>query len=115
VIGIFVPLWPTTPFILLAAICYSRSSERFHDWIYQHRIFGPMLRAWEQHGVISPRAKLISALGLVGSMAIMVTRVGFPWGAAGAVVAAGAMVFVISRPSRIPGDATDAGTKTNRP
>jgi len=103
-IGIFVPLWPTTPFVLLAAICYSRGSPRFHSWIYRHRLFGPMLRAWEEHGVISPRAKLISALGLGTSIAIMFTRLGFLWGSVGALVAGGVLVFVLSRPSRTPDD-----------
>ncbi|MCD9457793.1 YbaN family protein [Marinibactrum halimedae] len=47
VAGIFLPLLPTTPFILLASWCFARSSERFHHWLSQHRIFGPIITRWE--------------------------------------------------------------------
>ncbi|MBM3986012.1 MAG: DUF454 domain-containing protein [Planctomycetes bacterium] len=57
VIGAVVPLLPTTPFLLLAAACWARSSRRFHDWLLRHRVFGPTLRAWEQHRALPPGVK----------------------------------------------------------
>jgi len=44
IIGIFVPILPTTPFLLLAAACYMRSSERFYRWLIKNRIFGSYVR-----------------------------------------------------------------------
>jgi uncharacterized protein len=57
VIGAVVPLLPTTPFLLLAAACWARSSRRFHGWLLGHRVFGPTLRAWEQHRALPPGVK----------------------------------------------------------
>ena len=44
IIGIFVPILPTTPFLLLAAACYIRSSQRFYDWLLNNRFFGVYLK-----------------------------------------------------------------------
>lgn len=98
----FVPLWPTTPFILLAAICYSRGSERFHRWIYAHKVFGPALKAWEDHGVISVRAKAIAVAGLIGSATVMWIKLGLPWGAVASVVVVAVLAFLLTRSSREP-------------
>jgi len=57
VIGILVPLWPTTCFILLAAWCFARSSKRAERWLYENRLFGRYLRDYREHGVISPRVR----------------------------------------------------------
>lgn len=48
-IGIFLPILPTTPFILLAAAFFARGSERFHTWLLEHRIAGPLIADWYEH------------------------------------------------------------------
>lgn len=60
VIGIFVPLLPTTPFLLLSALCFSKSSTRLHNWLLQHKYFGPAIVEWQTNRVIRPRVKLLA-------------------------------------------------------
>jgi uncharacterized membrane protein YbaN (DUF454 family) len=64
VIGIFVPLWPTTCFLLLAAWCFARSSKRAERWLYENRLFGRYLSDYREHGVISPRVRATSVATL---------------------------------------------------
>lgn len=63
-VGIFVPLLPTTPFLLLAAACFLRSSDRLYRWLMAHRLFGEMIRSYREYHAISMPAK-IGALGLL--------------------------------------------------
>ncbi|MCX6128940.1 MAG: YbaN family protein [Proteobacteria bacterium] len=63
-IGIVTPVLPTTPFILLAAFCYARSSTRFYNGLMNHRIFGPPLRDWVTSRSIKPKSKWI-AVGFI--------------------------------------------------
>lgn len=64
VIGIFLPVLPTVPLLLLAAACFSRSSEYFHDWLLEHPRLGPMIRGYLDGQGIPLRAKII-AIGLI--------------------------------------------------
>ncbi len=57
IIGIVVPLWPTTCFLLLAAWCFARSSPRAERWLYENRMFGRYLAAYRERGVISTRVR----------------------------------------------------------
>jgi uncharacterized membrane protein YbaN (DUF454 family) len=63
-IGVFVPLMPTTIFLILAAGCFARSSPRLEAWLLGHPRFGPTLRAWRAEGAIPPRAKLYACIGI---------------------------------------------------
>ncbi|MBV1900307.1 MAG: YbaN family protein [Kordiimonadaceae bacterium] len=64
VIGAFLPLLPTVPFLLLAAFCFSKGSERMHSWLLNHKSFGPPIEEWHKHGAIASRVKLY-ALSLI--------------------------------------------------
>jgi hypothetical protein len=64
VVGIFVPLWPTTCFLLLAGWCFARSSPRAERWLHENRLFGKYLRDYREKGVISPRVRFGSLSGL---------------------------------------------------
>jgi len=66
VAGIFLPLLPTTPLVLLAAACFARSYRPFHEWMLAHRLFGPLLREWHEHRSIPYRTKLFA----IGMMAV---------------------------------------------
>lgn len=67
-IGIFLPLLPTTPFILLSAFCFQKSSERFHQWILNSPIFGKYIRDYQEQKGITLKNKIIAitfmALGM---------------------------------------------------
>ena len=75
VLGIFLPLLPTTPFVLLAAFCFSRGSERFENWLLTHPRFGPMVADWRARRAVPRRAKQLAwgtmAVGSAGTWAVM--------------------------------------------
>ena len=99
IVGIWLPLLPTTPFLLLAAYCFSRSSERLHTWLVTHRQFGPLIENWNQHGAISRRAKWLSAISMLAvfglSLAFGASRLVL---VIQAIVLGCAATFVLSRP-----------------
>ena len=68
--GVVLPLLPTTPFVLLSAYCFARSSPRLHDWLLAHRLFGPLIRNWQHHGAITPRAKMLALLSMAAVFGI---------------------------------------------
>jgi uncharacterized membrane protein YbaN (DUF454 family) len=67
-VGAFLPVLPTTPLMLLALWCFSRSSKRFHDWLYTHKLFGPPLQQWQEHRVIPLTAKVVAVVFMSGSL-----------------------------------------------
>jgi hypothetical protein len=64
--GIFLPLLPTTPFLLLSSYCFIRSSPRAHRWLLAHPWFGPPIRDWEEHRAVSRRVKLLAVIAVTG-------------------------------------------------
>lgn len=56
-LGIFLPLVPTTPFLLLAAACFVRSSDRLHQWLMKHRVYGPIIRGYREHRALPASSK----------------------------------------------------------
>lgn len=73
VLGIFLPLLPTTPFIILAALFFSKSSQRYHQWLLENKVFGPILRNWECSRCIPRFAKILSfsMIAVFGSISIV--------------------------------------------
>jgi len=60
ILGVFLPLLPTTPFLILAAFFFSQSSEKCHQWLLNNKIFGPVLSSWENSRCIPAFAKKLS-------------------------------------------------------
>lgn len=58
IIGVFLPVLPTTPFLLLATACYARSSRRFYNWLMNHPVFGPLIIEWRTYRSIPWKIKL---------------------------------------------------------
>ena len=100
VAGALLPLLPTTPFLLLAAYAFARSSRRLHDWLLNHRSFGPLIRNWRDYGAIDRTSKVIAILVMIGAFAlswfmglgcwILLTQ---------ALVLSASATFILSRPS----------------
>lgn len=79
IIGIIVPGLPTTVFILMAAWAAARSSPRLYRWLWNHRLFGPLLRNWAQGGKVSRRAKWSATLLMTLSGAALWATGARPW------------------------------------
>jgi hypothetical protein len=78
IVGLALPLLPTTPFMLLAAACFARSSPRLHDWLLGHRIFGPTIRDWRDYRAINPRAKRMAITAMAAAFGLSVL-LGLGW------------------------------------
>jgi uncharacterized membrane protein YbaN (DUF454 family) len=74
-IGVFVPVLPTTPLLLLTAACYARGSQRFHHWLLTNRVFGGYLRDYAEGRGVPARTKAISLVMLWGVILWSVLRV----------------------------------------
>ena len=100
VLGIFLPLLPTVPLVLLAAFCFARSSPRMHSWLTNHKVLGPMIADWNAHGAISIAAKraatvsILLVFGLSVWMDLKALILGIQ-----AVVLSCVMLFIWTRPS----------------
>lgn len=66
-LGIFLPLLPTTVFLLIAAWAFARSDERCHRWLLSHPHFGPMIECWQRHRAMPRRAKIAAFIALAAS------------------------------------------------
>lgn len=71
IVGAFLPLLPTTPFLLLAAWAATRGSPELHRWLYAHPKFGPSLIAWEENRAVATSAKWTAGALMLTSWTIM--------------------------------------------
>lgn len=79
--GIFLPLLPTTPFLLLALYCFARSSDRLHAWLLNHRVLGRYLDNYLKHRAVPPAAKIFLLAVLWPTLAVSAFMIGRPWAA----------------------------------
>jgi len=102
-IGIFLPLLPTTPFVLLAAFCFSRGSTTLHHWLLEQKTFGPMIRDWNQYGIIRLRVKWTSAILIVLMIGypVLFGPLSRPFKIGLVMVGIGVISFIWSRPSQV--------------
>lgn len=70
-IGAFLPVMPTTPFLLVAAWAAPKGSPALHRWLYEHETFGPVLTAWDENRAVSTRSKWLACTFMAGSWFIM--------------------------------------------
>ncbi|NYT59565.1 YbaN family protein [Alcaligenaceae bacterium] len=79
ILGIFLPLLPTTPFLLLASACYLRGSERAHRWLMNNQVLGPYLRNIQSGRGIPLRSKIVALTLMWTSLAFSAWYVPVPW------------------------------------
>ena len=78
-IGLFLPLLPTVPFIILAAFCFARSSQRLEAWLLAHPRYGPPIHAWRERGAISRRGKRAAYAAFALSILLSFLLLAWPW------------------------------------
>jgi uncharacterized membrane protein YbaN (DUF454 family) len=109
VLGAVLPVLPTTPFMLLAAWGFSRSSPRFERWLIEHRWFGPSIRRWRAHRVVPAKVKRISYAMMLLTFALSLASGRLSWwalAAQGVLMAYGAW-FIARLPSKMPEGSTE--------
>lgn len=99
-LGAALPLLPTTPFLLVAACAFARSSPRAEAWLLAHPHFGPLIANWRLHGSISPRVKLIASLFMAVALGISFVMGFALWIIAlQAAILTVVAVFILTRPN----------------
>jgi uncharacterized protein len=104
IIGIFVPVLPTTVFMIAALWAFSRSSRKFQVWVWTHPTFGPPVRNWSKYKVIPIRGKVVAVIGMSMSFVFVAIWVVEDWklpALLGAVMLPAAL-YIVTRRSRPP-------------
>ena len=96
-LGVFLPLLPTTPFVLLAAACFARGSERVHNRLLAHRIAGPIIRDWQEHRSMPPGVKPWAFLTMAVSFGVSILLMNSLWHRAILIVVAVVLAFFVWR------------------
>lgn len=112
IVGIVVPVMPTTVFMIAALWAFSRSSRKFQIWLWTHSTFGPPVRNWHLYRVISVRAKMMAVMVMTLSFVYILIWVAEDWRVpviVGAIMLPAAIYVVTRRgqppkPERVPGD-----------
>ncbi len=102
ILGIFLPILPTTPFLLLAAYCYARSSERFYQWLINNRWFGEYIRNYREGRGMQLRDKIVTLTVLWLTIGFTVAfAVSAWWGRLALVgIASGVTIYIIRLKTR---------------
>jgi uncharacterized protein len=104
-LGVVLPLLPTTPFLLVAVWAFSKSSPELAEKIRGHRIAGPYVRDWQDQGVIPVQAKVLAVSMMAAAVAYMHFGAHAPSWAVGAALVVILMIsaFIVTRPGRRSG------------
>lgn len=100
-LGIFLPVLPTTPLILAAAFCFAKGSDRFYNWLIEHRLFGKYVKDYSSGEGIPVRAKVkaITLLWVTISVSVFLVDI-FILRIFLAIIAAGVTIYLLYLPSK---------------
>lgn len=103
IVGFFLPVVPSTIFLLIALWAFSKSSPRFHRWLYDHPRFGKTIRDWHAHRVIPAPAKALAVTMMAASLAFVSLYVAESWTLPTilAAILTGVSGYILTRPSRV--------------
>ena len=104
IVALAIPVLPTTPFLILAAYCFSKGSDYLHDWLLNHKWFGPPIKDWRRNGAIKVQYKIVATLAMAGTgvMIYFETHIPPAGKVAYAVFVAALLGFIWSRPGGQP-------------
>ncbi len=103
--GIFLPVVPTTPFLLLTSFFYVRSSPRLYRWLRDSQLFGPFLRDWERYHGVRPRVKVVAVVVVLTTVSASFLARGVPdFARVVLIIAAAIGLTVVARLRTIPDD-----------
>ncbi len=97
-VGVAVPLLPTTPFVLLAGFAAARGSPRLHAWLLGHRVFGEVIRDWTATRSVARRAKVVASIAMLVAAAAMAWTAPIGLAAIGCALMAGVATWLWLRP-----------------
>ena len=114
--GVILPLLPTTPFVLIAAGCFAKSSPRMHAWLLANRVFGPMIVDWEKKKCISLKVKATAVtmmIGMGGTSILFFVPPGWPRLAGLGLMVVGCLVVLSLKTCPGKGSSGDTGQNMN--
>lgn len=98
-VGVFLPVMPTTIFLILAAFFFTKGSPRLRGWLLNHGHFGPSIRTWEETGAIPRRIKVVSVTMMLSSfIPTLILRVPPIYLGLQAVLIAIGALYILTRP-----------------
>jgi len=78
-VGVVLPVMPATVFLLIAAFCYARGSEKFYDWLLGHKWFGPPIKDWQRSKAMTVKSKVVAIISVVAGVSVSMFLIKTPW------------------------------------
>ena len=97
-IGVVLPILPTTPFILIAAACFARGSERYERWLLTHPLFGPLVLEWREHRAIPRSAKWLATVSMLIANVFAWRKLQLPFAATMSLICIATAIWIWRRP-----------------
>src|SRR5438309_668587 len=98
ILGAFLPIMPTVPFLIAAAFCFGRSNPEWEQRLLDHPQYGDTLRDWRERGAIRRRVKIIAISGMCGGALVTWLTIGWPWVAVSLTIIVLAGSWIWTRP-----------------